>query len=87
MQSHFLQFSIKPRTNLSTGVGLGGDNLEKENVKPEVKEEKESLVSENINNDVVEMTEQVGTIQLTEEEQARLLCSLENKEACMMCSG
>jgi len=26
-------------------------------------------------------------VQLTEEDQARILCSLENKEACMMCSG
>merc|ERR1712087_578654 len=26
-------------------------------------------------------------IQLSEEDQARILCSLENKEACMMCSG
>jgi len=28
-----------------------------------------------------------AVVELTEEEQARILCSLENKEACMMCSG
>merc|ERR1711881_386968 len=36
---------------------------------------------------LVPQEEAAATPQLTEEEQARLLCSLENKEACMMCSG
>jgi len=68
----------------SSGVGLGGDNLGngKENQNPVVDEVKKEETD-----DVQEVTNQVERVQLTEEEQARLLCSLENKEACMMCSG
>jgi ribonucleoside-diphosphate reductase subunit M1 len=77
-----LEFNNKATLG-ATAVGLGGDNLEqsKENVKPvdNLAKKEESAVEE--------VTEQVARVQLTPEQEAQLLCSLENKEACMMCSG
>merc|ERR1712183_831983 len=82
-----IQFTVNETSKpmmTSSGVGLGGDNLGngKENQNPVVDEVKKEETD-----DVQEVTNQVERVQLTEEEQARLLCSLENKEACMMCSG
>lgn len=80
-----LEFKDKTTVGADSNVGLGGDNLEqgKENLKPV-----DDMVKKEENNTTVEeVTEQVARVQLTPEEEARLLCSLENKEACMMCSG
>merc|ERR1711976_1007855 len=65
-------------------VGMGGDNMEKENQNPRVPGGNEV---KSVEEEVGEVVDQVERVQLTEEDQARLLCSLENKEACMMCSG
>jgi ribonucleoside-diphosphate reductase subunit M1 len=78
-----IKLEFNNKATLGATVGLGGDNLEqsKENVKPvdNLAKKEESVVEE--------VTEQVARVQLTPEQEAQLLCSLENKEACMMCSG
>jgi len=78
-----IKLEFNNKTTVSASVGLEGDNLEqsKENLKPV-----ENLVKKE-ETDVEAVTEQVARVRLTPEEEARLLCSLENKEACMMCSG
>ena len=76
--------NVVKKVETGVKVGMGGDNMEKENQNPRVPGVNEV---KSVEVEVGEVVEQVERVQLTEEEQARLLCSLENKEACMMCSG
>jgi len=86
--------NVAPKSHLSTlkktGYQEGQTNDEIVNSTAKLSlNEKPKVAEENLeggdNNDAP--TASGAGVQMSEEEQARILCSLENKEACMMCSG